>query len=113
MQGFDLQCACDALKISEPIYLKIVRKALDQTSADLVELKKAYDANDLASIQSVSHRLKGDYANLRMELLSQIARHLNDLCRTEYRPEQAGVLILELEAAFEQFKTYILNKING
>jgi len=110
MQGFDVQCACDALKISEAIYLKIVARAIEQTSLDLVALKQAYESSDLQSLQAISHRLKGDYANLRADLLSQIARHLNDLSRGDYRPEQAGVLIHEFEEAFQQFKVFIEKK---
>jgi len=101
---FDIARACEELKIDKTIYLRIVFRAIDQTLNDLKQLHQANQDGDIASVQAISHRLKGDYANLRINHLSDIARQLNILAKENYNAQEAAVLIEQFENVFEKMK---------
>lgn len=104
---FSVYKACDELKINKEIYLRIVMKAFEQTAADLLKLHTAHAANDIPAIQAIAHRLKGDYANLRMKALSDAAAELNMLAKTEYNATRALELIEQFHVVFEEMKLAI------
>ncbi|MEW5894542.1 MAG: Hpt domain-containing protein [Candidatus Omnitrophota bacterium] len=97
----NIEGACEQLKISREIYLRILFKAVEQTRQDLDRLQKACEQNDINTIQAIAHRLKGDYANLRIEQLSGIANGLNMLAKHEYDSLQAKILIDQFKVSFE------------
>lgn len=102
---FNIFKACEALKINKEIYLRILSKAIDQTKNDIEQLKQAHQSNDISTVQAIAHRLKGDYANLRIEKLSEIAARLNFLARGEkYNSEQAAMFINEFDSVFQGIK---------
>ena len=65
------------LQIPGETYRRILQKAVDQTRVDIPQVDSAFAANDMETIQSISHRWKGDYDNLRLGPLAQTARDLN------------------------------------
>lgn len=95
----DLAQNSASLKISQEIYLRILDKALTQTQTDLRDLESALAAADFAKVQSIAHRLKGDYANMRVTELSQAAKQMNDLAKTTQDKQQ-------ISSALQQFKNY-------
>lgn len=109
-RGLDIQYACEALRISEEIYIRIALKAIVQTQNDLNDLKRCCQENDVQNLQAISHRLKGDFANLRIDVLSGIAKQLNDLVKEGYHSEQAEKLVSEFEQAFHQVRACIEQK---
>ena len=71
---FNIQTACNELKINKEIYLRIVLRAVEQTTTDIAALGQAHQVDDVTAIQAIAHRLKGDYANLRVERLTALAK---------------------------------------
>jgi len=104
---FNIDEACAELKIGREIYLRIMKRALEQTRGDIEKLHAAHAANDIAVVQSVAHRLKGDYANLRIRTLSAEANTLNLLAKGEYEPQKALELIHAIETVFKELSLFI------
>lgn len=104
---FSIQSACDKLKIRKEIYLRIVRRAIEQTQKDIEDLRVAQLNSDIDKIQEIAHRFKGDYANLRIDQLSIIANQLGVLVKENYDEERALVLIEEFAQAFDQVEKFI------
>ena len=95
----DLAQNSASLKISPQIYLRILGKALEQTEKDLLDIEKALAVPDFTTVQSIAHRLKGDYANMRVTELSQAAKQMNDVAKTTQDKQQ-------ISSALQQFKSY-------
>ncbi len=66
-----------ALQIPPEIYRRILGKAVEQTRQDIPQIETAFGVDDIDTIQTISHRWKGDYDNLRMTSLAQAARTVN------------------------------------
>ena len=107
---FNIQQACGELKIGEDIYLRIVSRAIEQTREDLERLCQAHQQNGIEEIQAIAHRLKGDYANLRINCLSDIANRLNLLSKHGYDHSAAENLINELKSVFVGVVSAIENR---
>ena len=93
-----------ALKISKDIYLRILAKAIEQTEKDLPELEGWLAEGQFDKVQTLSHRLKGDFGNLRIMLLSDVAKQLNELSKTTKDKTQAGQLFNAFKDSFQQLK---------
>jgi len=104
---FNIFHACGELKINKDVYLRIVFKAFEQTTSDIAQLRQAHQANDVATVQALAHRLKGDYANLRMAALSAVADELNRHAKEAYESAHALELIEKFYALFKEMKTEI------
>ncbi len=93
----DVSHACAQLKIPQEIYLRILVRAVEHTAVDLSELEQAVVHDNIATVQAVSHRLKGDFANLRVDDISATAKALNDSSKGgTYNKIQAGELVQTL-----------------
>lgn len=101
---FCMDEACRELKISKEIYCRILKKAFEQTSGDLEKLRTAHSSGDVATIQAISHRLKGDYANLRITALSKIAEELNILAKGDYAADKVFELMNTFVDMFNTIK---------
>lgn len=97
------------LKISRDIYLRILGKALEQTTKDAGEMDIALSDRNFDKIQALSHRWKGDYANLRINELSEIARQLNNLVKDAPDPEASQRLYDEFKTHFKQLNEMYRN----
>ena len=96
-----------SLKISKEIYLRILSKAIVQTEQDLKDLDAALPVSDFSKVQSIAHRLKGDYANMRVMPLSVIAKQINDIARTSQDKQQLNDLAYQFKDYFRNLKNYI------
>ncbi len=95
----DIDANSASLKIEGKIYVKILTRAVEQTRGDLTALESAIPIGDTATIQAVSHRLKGDYDNLRVAPLAEAARELNETVK-------AGADKDRMAEAFGRFKDF-------
>ncbi len=93
------------LKIGREVYVRILRSAFEQTEGDLGAVDAAFAKADLEAIQSVSHRWKGDYANLRLDSLSEKARQLNNAAKSGQDLTQIKSLYEEFLKVFRGVKT--------
>jgi HPt (histidine-containing phosphotransfer) domain-containing protein len=103
----DCKANSDKLQITEEIYLRILKKAIQQTNGDYKGLKEAFAVHDFERIQSISHRLKGDYDNLRIQEMSSLAKQINenvmgelDLQKLKDWIQQFGVFLEQLKLQF-------------
>ncbi len=96
--------ACQELKIPKEIYLKILGRAIEQTTTDLSGLVEAFQSGSVERLQALSHKIKGDYANLRVKPISETAKQLNDLCREAYDQVKAEPLVETLQQQFQTLK---------
>ena len=106
----DVDKNCEQLKIGRDIYLRILNKAVQQTTSDIVELENALNGGDWEAVQTVSHRLKGDYDNMRITDLSSIARSMNVMVKSGHinQAELAGLFKI-LSSAFQELKSFCQN----
>ena len=95
------------LKIGKDIYLRILQKAIAQTQQDVPELEKALEANDFETIQSISHRLKGDFDNLRITDLSTVARAINENVKSDQDKEKITGLFEEFRKLFLELEKIV------
>jgi len=77
MTDFDFQKNSAALKIDTLVYLRILNAAVTQTQNDFPAADAALSRRDTATLQTLSHRWKGDFDNLRVTALADIARQIN------------------------------------
>lgn len=107
--SFDANVNCADLKISKEIYLRILGKAIVQTESDIESLRAALEKRDYDTIQTISHRLKGDYDNLRVTQLAQIARMMNNMMKAGEKDEaRLKVLWEDIGACFSELKAQVV-----
>ena len=92
------------LRIDRSIYLGILKNALDQTAIDVDALDLAFAEKDILMIQAISHRWKGDFANLRLAPLAEIAKQLNDASKTENDFKVFKKIFDQFRAGFNELK---------
>lgn len=93
-----------SLKIPKDIYLRILSKAISQTLIDIRDMETALPIGDLDKIQSISHRWKGDYDNMRIIMLSSLAKQLNEEVKTTRDKEKMLDLLMQFKANFAQLE---------
>lgn len=103
----DIQRACDELKISKEIYLRIALKAVEQTAEELDDLRQAHLSSDIEKLKAMAHRFKGDYANLRIGVLSESAVKLEESVRNNDDWENSSALIEQFITIFQRVKEFL------
>lgn len=104
---FDVHQISVDLNLEENIYLRIINKAIDQTKKDIDEVEKALSINDTNKIQTISHRWKGDYANLRVVSLASVAKQLNDVVKISMNSEKINDHLQKFKKCFDDFQKAI------
>jgi len=94
----------ESLKISKDIYLRILGKAVSQTKNDIKDMESALPVNDLEKLQAISHRWKGDYGNMRVMVLSAIAKQLNDEVKSGRDKEKMFEILTQFKNNFAQLE---------
>lgn len=84
--------------------MRILAKAVTQTQKDLMDLEAALAVGNFDTVQSLSHRLKGDYGNMRVMALSSVARDLNIIAKTTKDKEQSLSLLKTFHDYFQQLQ---------
>lgn len=103
----DFEKNSGSLKISQDIYLRILRKAVEQTHRDLAQFEGALQADDFETLKSISHRLKGDYDNLRITDLSSLARAINDSAKSGGDKEKIAGWFEEFRKRFRELESLV------
>lgn len=73
----------EILHIPEDTYKKILLTSLDQTESDVKNMEEALREKDYPEIQSLAHRVKGVYANLRLTDISEAAAQMERAAKEE------------------------------
>ncbi len=110
----DISQNSSSLHIAPAIYVRILQKAVEQTSQDIKEIESALPVSDYEKMQTISHKLKGDYDNLRITMLSLLAKQINDMAKAQQDSERIVMLLDEFVAYFEQLKQIVAKaKVSG
>ena len=107
--SINIEKNCLNLNINKEIYLRILDKAITQTNDDIQMIDQAFTSHDVDKIQTISHRWKGDYDNLRIVELSNIAKELNLIARTNKDMTQMQKLYETFRANFVSLKKFVGN----
>lgn len=99
----------ESLKIPKDIYLRILGKAIAQTQIDIKDLETALPFSDFEKIQSISHRWKGDYDNMRITALAIVARQLNLEVKAGRDKDKIIAFLTEFKDIFFQLQTELTN----
>ena len=103
----------DSLKIPKDIYLRILGKAMSQTQVDIKDMETALPIADFDKIQSISHRWKGDYDNMRITTLSMIAREMNQEVKSGRDKEKIAGFLSKFKDIFFQLETELAAAVKG
>ena len=102
-----------SLSISPEIYLRILQKAVQQTAQDIREMEAALPVDDFTKVKAVAHKMKGDYDNLRITDMSNIAREIDEIAKASQDKEKVAVLLNEFLLYFQQLKAFIVKQVGG
>ncbi len=102
-----------SLSLSPEIYLRILQKAVQQTAQDIREMETALPVDDFAKVKAVAHKMKGDYDNLRITDMSNIARAIDETAKTTQDKEKIAVLLNDFFLYFEQLRIFITKQAGG
>ncbi len=95
----------DSLKIPKDSYLRILGKAVSQTQVDIKEMEAALPFADFEKVQSISHRWKGDYDNMRITTLALLAKQLNQEVKTGRDKEKIIMALSQFKDIFFQLES--------
>jgi HPt (histidine-containing phosphotransfer) domain-containing protein len=95
----DLEQNSSTLSISKEIYLRILSKAVRQTQKDMTALDTSLAEGDFKTVQAISHRLKGDFDNMRIVALSSLAAQINEMAKSNQD-------VQKMQKHLEAFKIY-------
>lgn len=104
---FDLEKNSQELKITIDIYRRILTSAIEQTQNDITDIESVLADAEFEKIGEISHRIKGDYGNMRIEQLSSLARKMERVSKEEKDKEQLQMLIDEFKNSFSQLTTIL------
>jgi len=105
--SIDLNENSASLKIGPDIYLRILSKAMGQTQKDIADLETALPVGDFANVQAIAHRLKGDYDNMRITVLSNIAKEMNEISKTSQDKDLLTKRLGDFKKHFTQLQQFI------
>ena len=103
----------DSLKIPKDIYLRILGKAVLQTLTDIRDMETALPVADFDKMQSISHRWKGDYDNMRITTLSMIAREMNQEIKQGHDKEKIAEFLGKFKDIFFRLETELAEAVKG
>lgn len=97
----DFDKKCQELNIPKAVYMRILQKAIAQSSQDMTELENAGASHDIEKVKAISHRMKGDFGNLRMDEIALVSRQINELAKQGQISDQILTLIRKLKIDLE------------
>lgn len=103
----DADYNAQSLKIPRDIYLRILSKAIAQTHTDIRDMETALPINDTEKLQAISHRWKGDYDNMRIIVLSSLAKQLNEEVKNSQDKEKMLTILTQFKQNFSQLEVEI------
>ncbi len=95
------------LSIPVDVYKSILISSFTQCDTDLIALEKGIEQQNHEDIQAIAHRIKGVYANLRIDHVSKIAASIDELSKAESDIAEISKLCPQLKSAYLDFKSKI------
>ncbi len=105
----DIDKNCASLRISREIYLRILQKAVMQTTQDIKSFETALPTGDFEKIKALTHKFKGDYDNLRITEMSSLAKEMEEVAKTTQDKEHIAGLLNKFQNSFEHLAKIIQN----
>jgi HPt (histidine-containing phosphotransfer) domain-containing protein len=78
----EIEKIAEDIGISVEAYKKLCRTFLENSKKDLVELKKALEAEDRPAVRALAHHIKGAALNIDLIELSELAKGLEKSAET-------------------------------
>ena len=106
IDGFDIENALKKLNNNEKLYIKLLKKFIDDQGDFIEKYNKCVEENDLESAKRMSHTLKGIASTLGIDKLSALAKEL------ELNPNNKELqfqIKISLEESFKNIKNKLLN----
>lgn len=106
IDGFDIENALKKLNNNEKLYIKLLKKFIDDQGDFIEKYNKCVEENDLESAKRMSHTLKGIASTLGIDKLSALAKEL------ELNPNNKKLqfqIKISLEESFKNIKNKLLN----
>lgn len=103
----NLQTAADELQLPLEVFMEIVNESMEPTKQDMAALDDAVASGNFKDIQTVSHKLKGTFGNLRLDSLVSKSKRINDLSKQEEGIDEIRQLLPSLSEDFEKFSAII------
>ena len=94
----------EELEIPQKSYVNIVKSSFKHTRKDIQELESAINKEDYEKMEYFSHRIKGVYANLRLNDLSNSAKEIEDNVKSKKSSEDMMANLIKLKDNFNQTK---------
>jgi HPt (histidine-containing phosphotransfer) domain-containing protein len=110
MPSVDFAQKSSALNIPLKTYMRILEMASAQIREDIPAARAAISTGDADKVQGLSHRWKGDLANLRLDDLSQTARSLNDAVKRSAPVTEQQRFLDEFKQKFSDLQNSLLTK---
>ncbi|MBF0384300.1 MAG: Hpt domain-containing protein [Candidatus Omnitrophica bacterium] len=90
------------LQIPPQAYLKIAKLCLVEGKKDISALEEAIAKVDFPKIQTISHRMKGSFANMILDSISKPAMQINELSKKQEKIEEIKELFSLLTKNFSE-----------
>jgi HPt (histidine-containing phosphotransfer) domain-containing protein len=103
----DLEKNSLSLSISKEIYLRILSKAVRQTEKDIDDLDACLVQEDFKTVQAISHRLKGDFDNMRIVALSSLAAQMNEMAKSNQDVQKMQKHLHAFKIYFRQLQNFM------
>ncbi len=95
------------LRLTEPVYARILKIAVTTTEASLPLLEDAIRNNDREGVARIVHEIKGVYANLRLAFLAEL---MAEAGACSCQGDEAGLIgpaLAEFKVKFDQLKSVL------
>jgi HPt (histidine-containing phosphotransfer) domain-containing protein len=90
----------DEMFLPGDIFMEMLESSIDPTRQDLAVLQSAILDQNWESIQTVSHRLKGVFGNLRLDDLGGAAGRMNHLAKNKEGHEEIKKIFADFQKQF-------------
>lgn len=74
--GLDAQEALTRVRFNVPFYIRVMQQFIEHTKKNLIQIANATKSNDLTTVQSIAHTIKGSSANIGANAVKEVATHL-------------------------------------
>jgi HPt (histidine-containing phosphotransfer) domain-containing protein len=96
--------ASQELSLDEETYVSFLNTLFTEGSEDIQKFSEAVESEDFETIQALSHRLKGEYGNIRLNVLAEPAVEIHNLTLNGGSIEQIRTSFAQLHSAYTQLR---------
>jgi len=91
------------------VFIQLIPAYLDQSDELIAEIPDLLGNGDLNTLQRYAHSMKSSSLNVGAENLSEIARELEDICRSKGNTDVIKGIISAITAEYMEVKTELEN----